>query len=128
MQLEPEAADLAIAAQLLQAGGPLGLHAVPKAEVRIADVASALRVGRTAGGCDEVRLDLTGGVFAGCEARLVAGKRGLEIVVLAPSEQSRRLIERELADLARSLESKGLPVARTRAMTRAESAREREHP
>jgi hypothetical protein len=125
-----EGAALAAAAQAVAvlAGGPLGLHAQPaRREIRgIDDLASGLRVGRTANGCDEVQLDLRGGAFAGCEARLVAGKHGLEILVLAPSEQTRRLVEGDLADLARSLERRGLRVTRVRAMTRAEQARERE--
>jgi hypothetical protein len=111
------------------AGGPLGLHAAPAAPaprgpVAIDGVADRLLVGRTREGLPEVRIELAAGGWRGTEVRLVAGKHGLEATLVVASEAARRVVESQLADLARALESRGVRVARCEVAARGEPRRE----
>jgi len=114
-------------------GGPLGLHtAGPPAAARAAapleGVADRMLVGKTRDGLPEVRLQLSAAGWHGTEVRLVAGKHGLEATLVVASEAARRVVESQLADLARALEARGLHVARCQIAARADAdadARER---
>ncbi len=117
-----ELARAAAALASAPAGGPLGLRAAatptPAAAAPVAGVVDRMLVGHTRDGLPEVRLDIGVGGWRGTEVRLVAGKHGLEATVIAASEAARRVIEAQLADLARALEARGLHVARLQVATR----------
>jgi hypothetical protein len=127
--------ELARAAATLTAsapsGGPLALHAPSEAPrvsgaAGVAGVVERLLVGATVDGCPEVRLAIGRGPWQGTELRLVAGARGVEATLVVPTEAARRVVEAQLADLARSLEGRGVGLSRCEVATRDEQRR-REH-
>ena len=103
-------------------GGPLALHAAPPKVDPVGPAAAALCdriiVGKTRDGIPEVRLDLGIGQLRGTEVRLTAGLRGLEATFVTATEAARRVVEAQLADLARALEGKGIHVARCQVTSR----------
>jgi hypothetical protein len=102
------------------AGGPLGLHRAPDAPSRVeplagpqaAQLVDRLMVGQTRDGLPEVRMDVAVGALRGTEVRLTAGRAGLEATFVTATEAARRVVEAQLADLARALEARGVNVAR----------------
>ena len=102
-------------------GGPLALHRAPERAVDApapAELVSRMIVGATREGLAEVRLDVAVGALRGTEVRLLAGPAGLEATFLAATESARRIVEAQLGELARALESRGLQLARCEVSTR----------
>ena len=102
-------------------GGPLGLHATPApsrpavapvAAPEAARLVDRMVVGQTRDGLPEVRMDVAAGGLHGTEIRLLAGRHGVEATFVAATESARRVVEAQLADLARALEGRGVKLAR----------------
>ena len=97
-------------------GGPLALHRVERRDrveaPQAAQLVDRMIVGKTREGLPEVRLDVAVGALRGTEVRIAAGPGGLEATFVAATESARRVVEAQLADLARALEGRGLKVAR----------------
>ena len=126
-RLDDEASGLASQA-IPPSGGPLGLHRAPDplpsrpggiAPAQAAAVVDRMIVGRTREGLAEVRMEVAVGSLKGTEVRLVAGTAGVEATFLAASESARRVVEAQLAELARALEGRGLKVASCEVTARA---------
>jgi hypothetical protein len=113
-------------------GGPLGLHAAPvkidAPPISVAALCDRMVVGKTREGLPEVRLDVSAGLFHGTEVRLVAGVKGIEATFVTATESARRVIEAQLADLARGLEGRGVRVVRCQVTARPKHQKQQEDP